>query len=191
MQSKQIILASSSPRRQQILENAGLKFSIVASEFEEDNSLDMPPLELVKHLSLGKAKSVYASHPGSIVIGVDTLISSDGLILGKPGSEEGIIKSLNSLNGKTHSALTGFTIISDKQTISEAVETKVTLRHLSIDEINAYAKTHEGIDKAGGYAIQSRGALLVERIEGDYWNIVGLPLSRLAVRLREFGITIL
>lgn len=183
-----IILASSSPRRKEILAMAGLPFTVVPSEYEEDNSLPLPPSKLVAQLALGKARWVAERHPGALVIGADTLVAMDGRVYGKPRDEAELAAMFKQFSGRSHSAFSGIALVQDGHEVTESVETKVYFRKLGGDEIARYAKTDEWRDKAGGYGIQATGALFIEKIEGDYFNVVGLPLCRLGQRLDEFGI---
>ena len=190
---KPIVLASSSPRRREILEKTGLNFTVDTVELDERLENSLTPLKLVKKLSVKKAAIAAARHPGSIVIAADTVGFLDGKILGKPRSEADARKMLSFMNGKCHKVVTGFTIVdtvSGKKT-SSAVETSVYFRKLSRNEIDAYVRSGEPLDKAGAYAIQGLGALLVEKIEGDYFNVMGLPLSALAIALKKFGVDLL
>jgi len=190
---KTIILASASPRRKALLKQIGLKFKVEASNYEEKISSDSEPHELAKSLSLEKAKAVAKKHKNILVIAADTFIVFEGRILGKPHTETEAKEMLETINGKAHSVITGFTIIDagDDKALSRSVETKVYLRKLSSNEIDAYVKSKEPLDKAGAYAIQGLGSVIVEKIEGDYYNVVGLPLSALAESLKEFGVHVL
>ena len=185
------MLASASPRRRELLENIGLKFSVDPAEIVEMQSHRYKPAGLAKALSLRKAKAVAPRHADSIIIAADTLGVLDGVILGKPSDAGHARKMLAGLSGRCHSVITGFTVIdtATERAVTRAVETKVYFRKISRAEIAAYVRTGEPLDKAGAYAIQGLGALLVERIEGDYYNVIGLPLSALAGVLRRFGIT--
>ncbi len=188
---KRIILASGSPRRKEILNSAGLRFDVVPSEYEEDNSHQLPPAQLVEYLSLGKAKWVAERHPDALVIAADTLVSLDNVILGKPKKADELRTMISSLSGRSHSTYTGFTIIDGEHTVTESVKTKVFFRDITSKELDSYVLSRDGLDKAGGYGIQSLAAVFIERIEGDYFNVVGLPICRLAVRLKEFGVEVL
>jgi len=186
-------LASQSPRRKQLLEQIGLKFEIDPSNYEEDMSLKMEPNKLAEFLSLGKAKDVARRHKDSIIISADTIVAIDGEVFGKPKTSERAKYMLQKLSGRGHSVITGFAII-DTETgkeISKSVETKVYFKNLSEKEIDAYIATGEPLDRGGGYAIQGLAALFVEKIEGDYFNIVGLPILALTTELKNFGINIL
>ena len=188
-----IILASASPRRKELLEKIGLKFEVEPSNFEEDIHSGLEPHELAQKISLAKAKSVARQHQNAIVLAADTFGIFEGKVLGKPHTEAEARTMLKTLSGRSHSVITGFTLIdtAKNKTLSKSVETKVYIRKLTLAEIDAYVKSKEPLDKAGAYAIQGLGAVFVEKIEGDYFNVVGLPLSALTEALKEFGINIL
>jgi septum formation protein len=191
-ETKEIILASASPRRKELLELIGLQFKIDPGDYKENMNLKLGPHELARALSLEKAKSVAEKYNNAIIIAADTFVIIRGQLLGKPHTEEEARKMLVLLDGATHSVITGFTIL-DTDTgrkISRSVETKVTFRKLTEKEIDAYIKTKEPLDKAGAYAIQGLGSILVKRIEGDYFNVIGLPLCPLVECLMEFGIRV-
>lgn len=190
---KTIILASQSPRRKDLLKQIGLEFEIDPSNYEEDMSLKMEPSKLAEFLSLGKAKDVAQRHKDSIIISADTIVAIDGEIFGKPKTPERAKYMLQKLSGKAHSVITGFTII-DTETqkqILKSVETKVYFKNLSEQEMDAYIASGEPLDKGGGYAIQGMAALFVEKIEGDYFNIVGLPILALTTELKNFSVSVL
>lgn len=153
----------------------------------------MEPVELAKALSTEKATLVARNHQNALVIAADTFIVLDGHVLGKPHTETEARQMLESLNGKSHRVITGLTILDtdSDRIISRAVETRVHMKKLAPDEIESYIRTGEPLDKAGGYAIQGLGAVLIDNIEGDFFNVIGLPLSALADGLKEFGINIL
>ncbi|NQV89297.1 MAG: septum formation inhibitor Maf [Parcubacteria group bacterium] len=190
---RRIILASTSPRRKTLLEQIGLTFEQVASDYEEDMTLDMPPSELVKFLSKGKADSVAKDFEDALVIAADTIVEFEGEIFGKPHTPENSFKMLSRLNGTTHSIITGMTIIdtASGRVESRAVVTEVDFRDLKDDEIQTYVDSGEALDKAGAYGIQGLGVILVKRIRGDYSNIVGLPLTPLVEMLKDFGVDVL
>lgn len=190
---RKIVLASASPRRKQIFALTGLKFEIDPSEYEEDLSLNLPPKELVIQMSQGKAKQVAKHHQNAIVIGADTVIVYQGEIIGKPQTQSRAKQILSKLSGQSHSVITGFTIIdtANNQTVAQAIETRVTFKQLSPEEIISYVESGEPLDKAGAYAIQGLGAVLIERIEGDYYNVVGLPLCALVNQLKKLDIFVL
>jgi septum formation protein len=190
---KIIILASTSPRRKELLEKIGLKFEVEPSNYVEDMHSGLSPDELARVISLGKAKAVACRHKNAIVIAADTFIVLKGKIMGKPGTEAEARKMLMRLRGKSHSVVTGFTILDtdNDKVLTKSVETVVHIKNLTSEEIEAYVKSGEPLDKAGAYAIQGLGSIIVERIEGDYFNVIGLPLGALAEGLKEFGIHVL
>ncbi|MFC2018181.1 Maf family protein, partial [Chloroflexota bacterium] len=169
------------------------EFTVEPSNSKEDIRPGVEPHELAKSLSLEKASLVAQNHQNALVIAADTFIFVDGMVLGKPVTETEARGMLERINGRQHSVITGFTILDtvSNKVISESVETKVYIRKLTSKEIDAYVKTREPLDKAGAYAIQGLGSVIVERIEGDYFNVIGLPLSTLAKSLEEFGVYIL
>jgi MAF protein len=191
-----IVLASASPRRAELLEKIELEFEVMPSNTEEIIDEKDLPKAVVKKLSTEKARDVADRLSGcsedTLVIGADTIVVADR-ILGKPSSKEDAFNMLSMLEGKSHKVITGVTVIDVKsgKTVSEAVETLVYMRKLSTDEINAYISTGEPMDKAGSYGIQGIGSLLIEKIEGCYFNVVGLPLSTLAKMLNIFNIRLL
>ena len=190
--TKPVVLASSSPRRRELLEKTGLEFIVDAAEINEDHGRRMKPREMAKTISMEKAKAVADRHPCSIIIAADTFGLLGGRMLGKPRDKDEARDMLGRMGGKRHMVVTGFTILDTEtgKTVSKAVETKVYLRKLAGNEIEAYLRTGEPLDKAGAYAIQGLGALLVEKIEGDYYNVIGLPLSSLALELKKFGVNL-
>lgn len=190
-----MILASGSPRRRELLENIGLQFDILPSDVEETIEEGLPPYLVVEQLSLLKAADVAKSQDKhALIIGADTIVVLDGAILTKPKDEADAFAMLEKLSGKCHSVLTGLSIVRnfDGKCVSVCEETKVYFKKLSAEEINAYIKTGEPSDKAGAYGIQGYGSMLIEKIEGDYFNVVGLPIARLYQLLyTEYDINIL
>jgi len=190
--TKPVVLASSSPRRRELLEKTGLKFVVDAAGINEDHGRRMRPAGLAKIISLEKAKAVAGRHPGSVIIAADTFGMLGGRLLGKPRDAEEARDMLKRMGGRRHRVVTGFTILDTEtgKTVSKAVETRVYFRKLGKEEIAAYVRTGEPLDKAGAYAIQGLGAQLVEKIEGDYYNVIGLPLSALARELNKFSVNL-
>ncbi len=188
---KKIILASTSPRRKQLLEQIGIKFDTEPSSYEEDMTLDMHPIDLAKYLSLGKAEAVAARHKDEnvVVIGSDTFISYKDKVLGKPHTKEKAKDMLNMLSGQIHQVITGYSLINCKngEIISEAEVIEVYFKKLSEKEIDEYIATGEPLDRAGAYAIQEKGALLVSKINGDYFALVGLPIGPVVDALKKLG----
>ena len=177
-----LLLASTSPQRRAILEELGVPFEVVAPRYEERDDDGLAPAELVRAHAAGKARSVAGEAAGRVVLGVDTAVVVDGRVLGKPadGREAGEMLAL--LSGRAHVVVSGLCLLGAGWEAVEHEETRVEFRRLSPEEIDAYVATGEWEGRAGGYAIQSRGAALVERVEGDYLNVVGLPAA-LLVRL--------
>ena len=185
----QLILASGSPRRRQLLEQIGLTFTVRASDADERVVPGLSPAEVVEVLSARKGEAVAAgAAPGDLILAADTVVSLDGAILGKPQDREEAVSMLTSLSGRTHQVYTGVTLIRDGVRRTEHEVTAVTFRSLSPEEIAAYVSTGEPMDKSGAYGIQGLGALLAERLEGDYFNVMGLPLCRLGRMLSRFGV---
>ncbi len=187
---KTVVLASTSPRRKELLAMTGIPFVVDAGDYEEDMTQDLHPRDLVQNLALGKAQSVAGRHPDSIIIGSDLVISIDDVVLGKPRSLEHAREMLRLLSGKSHSALCGYAIVdtATQRVVQEVVETKVFFRTMSDIEIEEYIATEEPFGKAGGYAIQGAGSMFIEKIEGDYNCVMGLPLCSLVRSLGEFGV---
>ncbi len=172
-----LILASKSPRRQELLKYITEDFEVKTADVDETLPDGISPVEAVLYLS--KIKALPFKDEGKTVIGADTVVALGNTILGKPENTEDAKKMLRLLSGKTHSVFTGVTVIKDGNIHSFCVETKVTFFELSDSEIEAYVNTKEPFDKAGAYGIQGYGSLLVEKIDGDYFNVVGLPVSKL------------
>jgi septum formation protein len=187
---QKIILASQSPRRKKILEQVGLNFDVVVSDFDETKIRFKTPQEMVERLSLEKARIIAKKHPNTIIIGADTTVIFKSEIIGKPKSKADAFRILRLLSGNTHEIVTGFTVIKGSKSITKHVVSKVKFKKLTEDEIEAYVATGEPMDKAGGYGIQERGGLFMENITGDYFNVVGLPIFAVAKALKEFGVDI-
>lgn len=187
---REIILASASPRRKDILQKAGLEFSVEPSNSGEDFDSKLSPTQIAENLSLAKAKNIASNHKNALIIGSDTIVVLDGEILNKPLTKEEAEDMLEKLSGNTHSVISGFAVIEGERIITGFEETKVKFRSLSKEEILEYIITGEPMDKAGAYGIQGGAGKFVEAIEGDYFNVVGLPLFALSDALREFGIDI-
>jgi septum formation protein len=190
---KRMILASASPRRKELLEKIGLKFEVDASGCAEEFNPKLEPQEIVRQLSVRKARAVALRHREAIIIAADTIGVIGKKIIGKPHTTLQAVKMLSQISGKSHLVVTGFTILdttADK-IYSGTVSTVVYIKKLTVREIEAYVRTGEPLDKAGAYAIQGLGAVIVDKIEGDYYNAMGLPLSALAEALKGFGINVL
>lgn len=189
---KKIILASASPRRKELLEQIGVKFTVIKAEGEEILTTDLP-VEAVKELSEQKAREVASRSDGTIVIGADTVVAVQGQILGKPKDEKDAVRMLKLLQGSSHEVITGVTVIlkERQQTICFAEVTKVQVFPMTEEQILTYVKSKEPMDKAGAYGIQGKFAAYVSGIEGDYNNVVGLPVGLLYQELLSAGIDLL
>lgn len=172
-----MILASASPRRKELLAFINKDFEIKVSSVDETLPNGISPKEAVEYLSKIKACAIDAGD--DIVIGADTVVAFDDVILGKPCDEDDAVKMLKDLSGRTHSVFTGVTVKQGEKIKTFSVETKVEFFDLTDDEIKRYVATGEPMDKAGAYGIQGFGSLLVKKIDGDYFNVVGLPVSAL------------
>ncbi|ASA23770.1 Maf family protein [Paenibacillus donghaensis] len=194
--SRLIILASGSPRRRELLSQLGLPFQVVTSDADESTPPEWTPEEIVRALALRKAQAVIpaaSAERGALIIGSDTIVVLEDAVLGKPVDEQDSKTMLAALQGRTHKVYTGVACIGlpeGREVVDHRV-TSVTMRAMSDEEIAAYIATGEPADKAGSYAIQGLGATLVDRIEGCYFNVVGLPLSLLGEMLQGFGISLL
>ena len=184
------ILASKSPRRSDLLEKAGLTFSIVPSDFDESSVAMSDPESYVKRLARSKAIDISKKYPDSWVLGADTIVLIDDSILGKPGSKDEARSMLKQLSGKTHQVITGYCLCCQTKNdiISETVKTDVRFKTLSDSEIEWYIQTGEPFDKAGAYAIQGIGTFLVKSINGSYANVVGLPVCEVIEFLINEGV---
>ena len=185
-----VILASQSPRRRELLGRMGIDdFLVRPAQGEEVFEPGLSPAELVEHLSHQKAAEVAAgASPEDLVIAADTVVSIDGRVLGKPHSQEEAFSMLSTLSGREHTVYTGVTVCQGGVSITEHEATDVRFRPLTPEEIRSYIATGEPMDKAGAYGIQEYGSLLVEGIQGDYFNVVGLPICRLGRILARFGV---
>ena len=212
-----LVLASNSPRRQQILKQVGIKFIVDPAAIDEDLTLDLPPRKLVEYLSKQKALEVAKRHKNKIILAADTIVVCNNEIIGKPKNKADAKRILKLLSGKVHQVITGYTIIKPKtneispslrsiemteskdvistlsevegersqfQIITNSVISKVYFKTLTDQEIDDYIATGEPMDKAGAYGIQGRGILLIKKISGDYFNIVGLPISEIYLYLK-------
>ena len=185
----EIILASQSPRRRELLERMGLSaFQVIPARGEEAMDPSLSPEQLVEELSRRKAAEVAATHPDQLVIAADTVVAVGGQVLGKPRDPEDAVRMLTALSGREHTVHTGITVRLGGRAVTEAEVTAVRFRPLTGEEIACYVSTGEPMDKAGAYGIQGLGCVLVEGISGDYYNVMGLPVCRLAQILSRFGI---
>jgi septum formation protein len=195
---KQLILASQSPRRKMLLQQIGVPFSVFPPDVKEPINMEMSPDELVIYLSEKKAEQVCRelecrSKDLHIVLAADTIVVLDDVVMGKPKNPEEAFSMLEALSGRWHEVITGVTLktVNATNKITYAEKTKVKIRKLSEQIIQRYIDSGEPFDKAGAYGIQGLGALLVEKLQGCYYNVVGLPLYRVSVMLNDMGFKIL
>ena len=187
-----IILGSQSPRRRELLEKLDLPFTILTAGIDETVRPELTPAQAVADISARKAAAILRqASEDDLVITADTIVVLDGQIMGKPHSPEEAEQMLSSLSGRTHQVYTAVTLHSHARQKTEVACTQVTFRPLDPTEIRAYIASGEPMDKAGAYGIQGRGAVLVSHLEGDYFNVMGLPLCTLCRMLRSFGVKVL
>ncbi|GGB49098.1 septum formation protein Maf [Fictibacillus barbaricus] len=184
---KRLILASASPRRYELLSLTLLPFETYPSTLEEKMDLTLTPSQLVESLAEQKAADVFTQKPNHVVLGADTIVSYKNKRLGKPKNAVEAAEMLRMLSGQTHEVYTGVCIIDQAKKVVFSVKTSVTFYTLDEKTISWYISTGEPFDKAGSYGIQGSGSLLVEKIQGDYFNVVGLPISKVVRSLEDFG----
>lgn len=189
---QKIVLASASPRRRELLTQIGVVFEIEPAKGEEQISSNIP-VELVKELSMQKAKEVAEKVKADIFIGADTVVAADGKILGKPKDEEDAKRMIRLLEGRSHEVITGVMVLLPnlQKELCFAEVTKVSVFPMTEEQIEAYVNSKESMDKAGAYAIQGKFAAYISGIEGDYNNVVGLPVGRLYQEILAAGVDIL
>ena len=192
-QLKPLILASQSPRRSQLLREAGIRFNVVSPRFDEPDPAGWlgGPEFYAESTSYGKANSVVGDHPAGVVLGADTIVALDGQILGKPADRDDARRILGTLSGSTHKVITGVTVLSptDYREITRHAITQVTMRRMSDAELNAYLDGGQWQGKAGAYGIQDDGDPFVTLVDGSFSNVVGLPVELVLELLAEVGIT--
>lgn len=184
----ELILASSSPRRKELLENANIKFCIDAADIDETFSREQSPEENVMRISKLKALAVLDKHPDSLILGCDTIVVLDGIVYGKPKDEADAYSMLHRFSGKTHQVLSGVSLVTKDEESTFFVETKVTFKELSDEDIKDYIQSGEPFGKAGSYAIQGVGFKLIEKYEGELENVIGLPIAKIIPALKIYGI---
>lgn len=186
------ILASASPRRSELLAREGFAFDVVPSAFDEGaiDPSSMQPHTLAQYLAMKKAEEVAVRYQGRVVLAADTFIAFEGHIMGKPHTQQEARRMLSALSGRTHSVITGYAIVhlASRRELVRSVESRVTFKELSSEEIESYIATGEPLDKAGAYAIQGIGARFIESLAGDLSSVIGLPVSAVIVDLETFGI---
>lgn len=183
---RRIILASESPRRREILANANINFTTKSIPTEETIDPTLPLGDAIAQIALKKALAVQHLVPQDVILGADTIVCIDGEILGKPHTNENAAIMLRKLSGKTHQVITGVAIVKEQKYDVFYEVSDVTFFPLSEEDIQSYINTKEPLDKAGGYAIQGKGAIFVAKINGDYYNIVGLPIARVYRKLKDY-----
>ena len=181
-----VILASQSPRRRELLGLFRIPFEIQAADIDETMDPDLPADEEVGRVSRSKAMAI-AADENEIIIAADTIVVVDGKVLGKPQSPDHARQMLKSLSGRDHQVMTGVTVLKGEQSVTHTEVTHVTFRQLSDAEIDAYVQTGEPMDKAGAYGIQGGAALFCEKLHGDYYNVMGLPVCRLGLMLKSIA----
>lgn len=188
LKGRRLILASESPRRAQLFRQVGLEFVVRKSGADERNDVPVEPKQHVLVLSRRKAEHVAVSETDALVVGADTIVVIDGQILGKPTSREHAFQMLRQLSGRTHRVFTGFAVVDTRTgtSVADVEVTEVHFRELEEDEIWRYIDTGSPMDKAGAYGIQDQSAVFVDWINGCFYNVVGFPLARFYVRMREF-----
>ena len=187
-----MILASASPRRKEMLQDLGLDFEVLPANVDETVQPGESPQEFVQRAASEKAMDIAADHPDAWVLGADTIVVYEGDILGKPGDANDAIKVLKRLSGQMHRVFTGFCLQwkQDNFAVSHVIATEVYFASFSEETAHAYVYTGEPLDKAGAYGIQGRGGVLVEKINGSYSNVVGLPLAETIEELLHYGVIV-
>lgn len=188
MSALRVVLASASPRRHDLLDLVGISHEVIPANIDESVRGRESPRKHAERLAREKASAVIGRDPNLIAIGADTIVLVDGKILGKPANSVDAASMLSLLSGREHTVVTAVAVARGKKISSGVEEVSVKFRKLSDDEIDAYIATGEPMDKAGAYGIQGYGATIVERIDGDYFAVMGLPLVRLVSLLREIGV---
>lgn len=185
---RRFILASASPRRKEILANAGFEFDIIVSDVDENITEDLSPGETVEELAKRKALAVWEENKDAVVFGCDTVVAVDGKILGKPRDDDEAFDMIKMLSGKAHTVSTGVCICASDKISVFSNTTNVEFYPLSDETIRSYVATGESRDKAGAYGIQGYGSVLIKEIKGDYFSVMGLPMSESSRVLADFGI---
>ncbi len=187
-----IVLASKSPRRQELLGRLGLDFTVMTEDIDETMDPALPLEREILRVSIAKARAVQdRTKPDDLIISADTVVCVDGRRLGKPADAEDAKRMLRMLSGRAHTVVSGLCVLRGGRCETEAVSTQIHFRPLSAREIDAYVASGEPMDKAGAYGIQGLAAIFVDKLDGDYYNVMGLPLCALAELLKRFGIHVL
>lgn len=187
-----LILASASPRRKELLQRMGLEFRVCLAQHDETMDPQKDPAREVQRVSLLKAEAVRTlCREEDVIIAADTVVVCEGLVMGKPASQEEAVAMLSRLSGREHQVITGLSVLQGERAESVSVTTTLRFRPLHEEEIRAYVATGEPMDKAGAYGIQGMASVFVEGLYGDYYNVMGLPVCTLTTILRSFGIKLL
>ena len=189
MTHARIILASQSPRRRELLTLIGIPHEVQPADLDESLQPGEEPVPHAERLARSKAEAIAAREPGAVIVGADTIVVLDGEILGKPATPHEARATLKKLSGRTHTVHTAVAVSRHGRTVSGVESVEVTFRPLTSAQIDAYIATGEPMDKAGAYGIQGFGAVIVERVHGDYFAVMGLALGRLVGLLEEVGVT--
>jgi septum formation protein len=191
---KTVLLASTSPRRSQLLQQVGIEFTTIDPPYEEDMTLPMAADDLAMHLALGKAQSVISqATKHDVIVAADTMIEFESHVLGKPGTPERAIEMLQRLRAKTNIVHTGYAVVDmeTERSVSGVVSSYIEMRDYSDDDIEGYVATGEPLDKAGAYAINGIGAIMIDRaVDADFTAVIGLPLGPVTDALRQFGVSV-
>jgi septum formation protein len=190
MAAPPLVLASASPRREEMLRLVGVRFAILHGNVDETPRAGEAPEDYALRLSEAKARAVAAMRPGRWVLGADTIVTIDGELLGKPATRDEARCMIRKLSGREHTVITAFTLFNSEQAevIRQAVSSQVRLKEIPNDEVEWYVATEEPYDKAGGYAVQGKASFLISEIRGSYTNVVGLPLCEVVEALKELGL---
>jgi septum formation protein len=186
--TQRVILASQSPRRRELLTLIGIPHEVRPADLDETMTPDESPIEHAERLAREKAHAIAATNPGAVVIGADTIVVLDGEVLGKPADEAEAAATLRRLSGRTHTVHTAVAVAHGDRLESGVETVEVTFRPLTDDQVTTYIATREPMDKAGAYGIQGYGAVIVERIHGDYFAVMGLALGRMVALLERVGV---
>lgn len=185
---KNIVLASKSPRRKELLEKCNVSFICDPADIDETLKKDIPLKDAIQELSLRKAKATLERHPDCLVIGSDTIVVLNDEVLGKPKDRDEAFDMLKNLQGNTHHVITGIAFVSEERTFTDVSISEVTFAKMSDEEINEYISTGECDDKAGAYGIQGFGGKYITNIDGDYYSIMGLPLNKVYEELKNISL---
>ena len=180
-----LILASQSPRRKELLQLLGIPFSVCVSDIEENFNFSLPLEKATENLALQKATAVQARYPGKVILGADTIVVLDEKILGKPKNKADAFSMLSLLSGRTHQVITGVCILSPEKEILFSQKSHVHFFPLSSEEIHTYIATGDSMDKAGAYAVQGKSCVFIKGITGDFFNVMGFPIAKFKIETED------